>query len=757
KITGGTGADKIVAAAEISAGDVIDGGAGEDTLSVTAGFSAATGTISNIEVVELAAVADQTVDADDAFAGVTKFVVSGTHGTADSVATYTINDVSSGVEVTVTTVDTLNTDTAYDDVVTVGLKTDGTTDTGTVNIGSATVASLVGAINVNDLETVALSVGSKDGHVVESLSATDATAVTMTGAGNITLTAVDMKDAVSTFDASAHTGNITATFSDAQTQTIKTGSGIDTVKISDAGISAYDVFDLGDGADTLQITDVGAAVTATLNASNVETLRFDTAASGSINMDLSKATSVETISIVDGGIDGTIVFDFVKSGTKVQFYDVGDSGADTHSITGVTGAAAVTIEVADLDGSTADTYDINNFAAVTLNQVATTLAAAGDSTIADLDTGAATSLSINNTAAALTLSDVSTATLTSITVAGSKDVTLSAGGATTIKTITAATLDAANNAAELVLGTGASIFARATDAVITGSDGADTISMSVATSTHNANVIDAGDNATVSASVTGDLLSLGGSMTGDTVIDLSSTTDQITSLSGVTNAAVQKGFESVDASAASMVSTSKFTITGSDGINHITGGSGADVINAGGSADVITGGLGADTITGGTGADTFIMGGGIDTVVDFAHGAGGDVIDISSTGNAAFTGSSTASLVVSSGTAAPVAAVVTGVTATAVADGSVLTATHATYASFNTAAEILNLFQTGASFEGVTSGEEHTLLIAFADTGDTHVWDINDVGGTTAATEIAVLSDVSAADLTLMTAANFVV
>jgi hypothetical protein len=638
-IKGTTGDDTITAAAELSAKDSIDGGAGTDTLSVTADFTAATGTISNIEIVELAdTVNSQTIDADDAFAGVTKFAISGNDTSAAGV--YTINDVSTGVEVTLKNVDP---DATEDDDVVIDFKTDGTADTAIINVGSATVGVSMDALTADDPETVTMNLGSKDSHDIDDVNFTDATSVTVTGSGNATLTNINLKDATNTFDASAATGNLTLSFSDAQTQTIKTGSGKDSISISDAGISAYDVFDMGDGADTLTITDVAAAVTATLNAQNTETLIFETAASGSINMDLSKATSVSTIVIDDAGSAETFTFNFVPSGTTVQFLDIDDTGSDTHTVTGVTGAAEVTIDVDAVNGTNDETIDINNFTTVNFNQKTNALSGtSAASALADVDTGAATTLNISAADNTLTIADLSTAALTSLSVTGSTDVSISAGGATTIKTITASGLDAANNAAELVLGTGAAVFARATDAVITGSDGADTISMSVAAGTHSSNVIDAGDTATVSASVTGDLLSLGGTMTGDTVIDLSSTTDQISSISGVANAAAQKGFESVDGSSAAMVGTVKFTITGSTGINHITGDSGADVISAGDGADIITGKGGADVLTGGAGRDNFVFeatptANGIDTIADFIEGAAGDYLAIGAL-DATFTG-----------------------------------------------------------------------------------------------------------------------
>jgi len=278
--------------------------------------------------------------------------------------------------------------------------------------------------------------------------------------------------------------------------------------------------------------------------------------------------------------------------------------------------------------------EIDNALAVTLNQLDIAANDEAASNIGDLITNDATSLTVTANNTALTLGDISSTKLTSLVVTGTTDVTVSSGGSTTIKTIDASGLSGANNGAELDIG--AALFARAADATITGSDGGDVISMSAAASTHISNVIDAGSNLAATAGSTGvkgDNLVMFGSMSGDTVIDLSSTTDQITSLGGVANSAVQKGFESFDGSNAAMVSTAKFVITGSTGINHITGDSGADVIGAGDGADYITGKGGADVLTGGAGRDTFVIeatpaANGIDTITDFTKGAAGDKMNV---------------------------------------------------------------------------------------------------------------------------------
>jgi len=108
-------------------------------------------------------------------------------------------------------------------------------------------------------------------------------------------------------------------------------------------------------------------------------------------------------------------------------------------------------------------------------------------------------------------------------------------------------------------------------------------------------------------------------------VDLSSTTDQVTTFNGAANTAVQKGFENVDVSGVTGSFGAQVTAisTGST----ITGTANADVITGGAGIDTITAGVGADTITGGAGADIFNFANGdtatpsatnFDTITDYA-------------------------------------------------------------------------------------------------------------------------------------------
>jgi hypothetical protein len=100
------------------------------------------------------------------------------------------------------------------------------------------------------------------------------------------------------------------------------------------------------------------------------------------------------------------------------------------------------------------------------------------------------------------------------------------------------------------------------------------------------------------------LTSATGALTGNTVIDLSSTTDQVLQVLGSANSATQTGIENVDLSNLFATGTNTATITGSAGANYIVGTAQADTINAGAGNDIVTGGGGADNINVGAGVDT---------------------------------------------------------------------------------------------------------------------------------------------------------
>jgi Ca2+-binding RTX toxin-like protein len=97
----------------------------------------------------------------------------------------------------------------------------------------------------------------------------------------------------------------------------------------------------------------------------------------------------------------------------------------------------------------------------------------------------------------------------------------------------------------------------------------------------------------------------GNGVLGGFAVDLSSTTDQLTQYGGVANAAVQKGFESVNLGA--LTGSFGSDVTGSDGANTITVNDQNSNVDAGKGNDTISGGEGTDVLIGGAGNDTFVI------------------------------------------------------------------------------------------------------------------------------------------------------
>jgi hypothetical protein len=633
-VTGGSGDDTFVFGGNYTSADTVDGGDGEDTLSISTSIDASTdlGTLTSIEAMEQTGT-DKEIDGD-LVSDVTRFVGSGTNA-----GSMVFDDMASG-----NTYDVLIADGTSDatDNLTVDLETDGSADTGTFRFGDADTAVNIESLTAGDLETVNIELNKPTAGTAHDVDASgdgfsfgDATSVVVTGAGSLTVANIDLADEEATFDASAATGDFDIAFSDAanQDRIVKTGSGDDVVAMAGGQVDDFDTFELGEGDDTIKLTSVGA-LNVTLDATGAETLLVEHASGDNdFDLDVRALAGLETITVDNTTNHGNTRFDQVASGTVVQLLDMGDATGVTHTINAARGASSITVDLDDVDGTTDDTLTVDNAATVNINQKDNALASSGASVLADLDTNTATTLNISAVDNSLTIDDLSTSVLETVNVEGDEKVTLSgstAGGANTISVINASSLAADTSGDGLVLGSGSSLFNRADDAVITGSSGADTISFD--SDNDGSNVIDAGDGPTTSASEAGDILALGGTMDGDTIIDLSSTTDQVTTLNGVTNSEAQIGFESIDGSNVTTTgSTTNFNVTGSDAANHITTDSGDDVINAGAGDDVIDGNGGADAIAGETGDDTFVYNAktdGGDTISDFTEGGTDDLLDL---------------------------------------------------------------------------------------------------------------------------------
>jgi hypothetical protein len=304
--------------------------------------------------------------------------------------------------------------------------------------------------------------------------------------------------------------------------------------------------------------------------SGVEKLVISTTHAGSSAgadvVDLKNVTGLTTLALASDTTNANnVTVNNLAAGVIVAMGNgsVEQIGTATLNLVSVTGTAdALTVKLVDTDtDTTADTIAADGIESLTLELI-------GDGTSSS---GEDHKIAITNTNAnAATLNVVGTDDDTTLTLSGV---------ASSITTINASTFKSA-----LTVDTGAIGTAAMT---ITGGEGSDTIGMKNA-----ASVLDGGtkasDNDTLNISFSG----TGGAL----IVDLSSSTDQVQMFNGLANAAAQKNFESVNASAYVQTNSVGADITGSTGANTIVGTAYADTIRAGEGADTVTGGASDDSI-----------------------------------------------------------------------------------------------------------------------------------------------------------------
>jgi hypothetical protein len=427
--------------------------------------------------------------------------------------------------------------------------------------------------------------------------------VTVLGGNSLsTHTTGKMNTALKTFDAGGFGGNIVASVADDTLDTTITFTG---------------------GAlltDEVNVTTATAATTYALKSTGVEILRVDSNAAAATTVSVAAATGIKTIEVDQGANTATQTVTISGlSGTETIILKASDdatAGANEHIL-------AATL--ADATGST-DT--------ITFKTGTGTIDAGARLQAADIET-----VTINaDNAADLDLTNFSmtaAAAVMGLTVTGDSALTVSGLGAD-VTTVDASGMTAGGSFVQ----TGRASTAAST---VTGSAGDDTVIMA-----NKADVLDGG-----SATGDNDTLDINLAVVlGGINVDLSSATDQVSTVNGMAETTAQTNFESVELTGytggyGAQITGSKVanTITGTAAVDQIDGGAGNDNINGGDGADTITGGAGDDTINGGTGADvdaltggagsdTFVFqaataNNGVDTISDFAIGAtasGGDVL-----------------------------------------------------------------------------------------------------------------------------------
>jgi hypothetical protein len=608
------------------------------------------------------------------------------------------------------------------------------------------------------------------------------TKVTITGGGSKDGTATNVSKftlaatasagvtAITTVDATGYSGKLDISGAGLSTgAAVTTSSGANTITTSEAQLAlGAVVIDGGDGTDTVAAIALNAA-SYRPGLRNVETVDLTEAKlTGDVAIDLTDAASVKnikltaltataassvsttnnaystTVSYVNS--DSTVT---LKSGTGTNTATPAvtavngwaNASGKALTITGVTGATNLTVKNGDTLKVSTDAGNglvVNNFTNVTIKQgasydstyavvnapdarsltiggqdVATSgVAYAGAITASTVTAGNLTSATLDTTEGNISFgaSGLTAAKLASVTASGAGDLTFGGSSATTTLL---ANFDASAMTGAVSIGQGVDYTTSAS--IKTGAK-ADTIWMNI--QSYGNVSVDAGSQATG----TQDNLKLQGAMNmGLTVVDLSSTTDQITQANGAINGAVQKGFESVDASA--LTGSFGLSVTGSTGVNTIIGTANADNIVGNGGADVITGGAGADTIditdagTTATSRATVVLSAiasDADTITGFLAGTGAsaDILNIFETATSDLSGTALAYV---EGTQSVLKASATGVVTTA---KNIITLTSGTYSSGAAVQSALADIDAGTD-AAVGNG---VIVIAADSSGNVNVW-----------------------------------
>jgi len=566
----------------LTAIDVIDGGAGTDTLNyITVGATALpTGAaISNIEIINMTSDGAATADVSG-FKDVTTLSAKAVAGAVD------IDTKSNVTSVTVTGTATT---VAIDDAGT------GTTTTAdkikTVSVTGNTGALTIGATNAVDTLTSLSLASSAQNATVTATAGTRALALSING-----LTGGVLQDGEATTLAVTSSGTAT------------TGITLNAAKATTVSIDAAI-------ATTVADVNIAAATTLTATGAALTTITATTTVTALTKLDASGST---------GGLAVTAAI-----GTGVEF--VGGAGKDSVSL----GATTKTINMAAGDDTVTVSADFGALG---------TVDAGGDSDTLKMTATLAANDSLSaNTKFADKISNFENLELTGTNVTKTINmtnldsltkVTLAAGA-------TAITIDNLTNGSTVVLlGANTANVVNIKDASLGGSN-SDNLKLNTTIATSGASVnfgtftsagletlnLDATRTGTaVAADINRVDLTVANiqtvNVTGNVIADLTNAALTAATLQTVNGSTNTGGLRVSTAGATQGVTitgsaTKANTLTGGDGGDAITGGAGIDTIVANGGADTIIGGGGADVITGGTGVDTIDVGAGVagDTIV----------------------------------------------------------------------------------------------------------------------------------------------
>ena len=440
--------------------------------------------------------------------------------------------------------------------------------TGTDTLNMTLNATTFSMASVSAVETVNLTLASNSAHSpgtdVAGFNDAALTTISVTGGNSL-----------STFTA----GTAIATGAAFKSFSAAGVSGVVDVTVANASLALGNTVTGGSGtSDVLRVANGGSTTVTAGTVSGFESMVITTSGGDTGTQSFTNTSGLSSVTLAG---TGTFAMTGMSAGVAVN---VGVAG------TALTDGKGVSATLTTNTGATdAMTFNLVNASAATTG---ITLTAPGIETVT-----LSQSTTTANTNFAVALRDTNTTNAVNVVmnggIAGQTITFLSGGLETNVATVQANSTYASN----LVMASGSRTGTAAM--TITGGTGNDTIIMKSAS-----DVLDGATNGSATNTVNDTLSIVQNAVLGGFLVDLTSTTDQVTTYNGSANAAIQKGFENVDLSG----------ITGNFGADVTAAAAGSSIVGTL-NADQITGGAGNDTITGGAGADTISTGAGANSLI----------------------------------------------------------------------------------------------------------------------------------------------
>ena len=481
----------------LSAADVLNGGAGVDTLNIsydTAGELSGGAVISGFETIGLRAFGNAIVTFAEQ-TGVTNIILSGSNTQTVGLNSLVNNELvtfAAGTSQTGTVTAAYTSGSTAASVAYNGGTQGALTITGTglltESISSSTDKTTIGVVTLAATETT-LAVTANTNLTTGAIVGTGLKTITVTGAGNVDFSTAAIAASTTSVNASALTGNLTV-HSGANTTSITGGSGADRVTIDALVYSGTAKLDGGSGTDTLVITDVDTAIVFTtaakanitgfevLEVSSLQARAIDySALTGLTGLNIGTATSLTVTNL--GATTAVTVLGDQTTDLALNVKGATAPGtSDTLTLTLDKAGPSTAISIVTIDGMHSDGLETLNIVSqgVTGNDVTVTT-----------DNNAIT-----------TLVGLASSNVSSINISGISDLTLATGAINKAVAFNSSTatgniiIDASGSNTSIMTFSGGS----GNDA-FTGAGGADTISGGAGNDTINGgagkDVISGGD------------------------------------------------------------------------------------------------------------------------------------------------------------------------------------------------------------------------------------------------------------------------